>query len=78
MSVTIILTSSFDIHAASYSASDMRQAEKFISSLPVACSGSYITTKQDGTVVINIRCKSSSDSTNGVIEIKNGIVKQVR
>lgn len=56
---------------------DMRQAEQFIDSLPTACSGSYITTKGDGTVVIHLHCRKANESTNGKIEIKDGIVKRI-
>ncbi len=61
-----------------YSDSDMRQAEQFVNSLPAACSSSYITTKSDGTVVIHLKCRKGNDSTTGIIEIKNGVVKKIR
>ena len=64
--------------SVSYSDSDMRQAEQFVNSLPAACSSSYITTKSDGTVVIHLKCRKGNDSTTGIIEIKNGVVKKIR
>lgn len=65
------------LFASASNQNDMRQAEKFIDSLPGACSESYITTKSDGTVVVHLRCRKGNDSTNGRIEIKNGVVKQI-
>jgi hypothetical protein len=58
--------------------SDVQQAKNFLEDLPQpACSGSSAYVKSDGTVVINVRCSGNNQSTNGTIEIKDGIVKNV-
>jgi SH3-like domain-containing protein len=57
---------------------DMQQAQTFIDSLPSACSNSYISSKSDGTVVVHVLCRRGTDSMNGLIEIKNGIVRKIR
>jgi hypothetical protein len=56
---------------------DMQQAKTFLNSLPAACSNSYISSKNDGTVVIHVLCRKGSEPTNSLIEIKNGIVRHI-
>lgn len=78
--ITVCILSTIMIRQviASYNESDMRQAEQFIQSLPQACSNSYITTKKDGTVVINLNCRKGSNTTVGTIEIKNGVIRRIK
>ena len=56
---------------------DLHQAEKLLSQLPPACGSSYMSTESDGTAVVYIVCRGSGKSMNGVIEIKDGIIKKV-
>lgn len=60
--------------------SDVAQAEKFFKDLPNACSGSYAYASDDGTVNIRVICIGStkSESIDGLITIKNGVVTQVK
>ena len=59
---------------------DLRQARDFISKLPEACRNSRYAETTDGTVVINILCDKNERSAgmDGILEIKNGIVKKIR
>jgi len=67
-----------DINAQSASPSDVKQANQFISSLPPACKNSSMTTKADGAVAIRILCEGNGQSSDGLIEIKNGVVTKIR
>lgn len=57
---------------------DIRQAEKFLSSLPEACIKSYRTTNNDGSISLYILCNGNGQSTDGLIVIKNGVVTKIR
>jgi len=57
---------------------DMKMAEKFIKDLPDACSDSYVTVREDGTVVIRLICANLSNAMSGLITIKDGIVREVK
>lgn len=65
-------------NAAKANPSDVSQAEKFLADLPPACSASYASVADDGTVNIRIICNGSGKSTNGSISIKNGLVTQAQ
>lgn len=60
--------------------SDVAQAEKFLKDLPDACSKSYAYASDDGTVTVKIICIGStkSQSMDGLIKIKDGVVTQVK
>lgn len=57
---------------------DVRQAKEFLASLPLACMQSRIAAAVDGTVRIQIACRDASKSMDGTVEIKNGIVTNMR
>lgn len=57
---------------------DVRQAKQFLADLPPACSGSRASASRDGTVTIRLSCVGSSNSMNGSIKIKNGIVTEIQ
>ena len=57
---------------------DLRQARELISGLPSACKKSRVSSLLDGTVSINISCEGNDLSMEGVVEIKDGIVKAIR
>ncbi|NCD09851.1 MAG: hypothetical protein EOL98_10565 [Negativicutes bacterium] len=59
--------------------SDVAQAERFLNSLPDACSGSYAHANSDGAVVIRLICigNSVAKSTDGTIIIKDGKTTQI-
>lgn len=59
-------------------ASDVRQAEQFLTSLPAACSGTSASAASDGTITIELKCSGSSQSLNGLIRIKDGVVTDIR
>ncbi|MCM2284368.1 MAG: hypothetical protein NDI81_06280 [Desulfobacula sp.] len=71
-------TKVLDAHKAN--PSDVAQAEKFLRDLPNACSGSYAYASSDGTVNIRVICIGSTktESMDGLIAIKNGVVTQVK
>ncbi|MGD9733588.1 MAG: zinc ribbon domain-containing protein [Desulfamplus sp.] len=60
--------------------SDVAQAEKFLKDLPDSCSKSYAYASDDGTVTVKIICMGStkSQSMDGLIKIKDGVVTQVQ
>ena len=58
--------------------SDVTQAETFLAELPAACSESHGYASKDGTVNIRIICNGSSNSMNGLISIKNGVVTKIQ
>ena len=71
----------FDVHNAnsqSANPSDIQQGNSFLASLPPACKNSSMSTKSDGTVVVRILCEGNGQSTDGLIEIKNGVVKKIK
>lgn len=58
--------------------SDIMQAKQFLSSLPKpSCDQSSMSVAKDGTIIIYVKCRGNGQATNGRIEIKNGIVKEV-
>lgn len=57
---------------------DLRQAKKFLSGFPSACDSSSFNVASDGTVNVYIKCRNTVQSTSGVIEIKNGVVRDIR
>lgn len=57
---------------------DVNEAEKFLSQLPPACSNSRALALSDGTVSIRIVCAGGEKSMDGMVEIRNGIVKNIR
>jgi hypothetical protein len=57
---------------------DLSEAKKFLAGLPPACSNSYASASNDGTVKIRILCDSGDKSMDGIIEIKDGIVKKIQ
>jgi len=73
-----VTTSESDSTTLLRKARDVQQAQTFIDSLPSACSNSYLSSKSDGTVVVHVLCRKDSDSTSGLIEIKNGIVRKIK
>lgn len=68
----------FAASAEAANPADLREAKQFLARLPPACKDSYITERSDGTVVIHISCTSSSDSMEGLVEIKDGVVTGIR
>lgn len=56
---------------------DIRDAERFLSSLPRACAGTGYQVAPDGTVVIRLSCHSPEKSLVGVVEIKDGVVRKI-
>lgn len=71
-------TKVLDAHKAN--SSDVARAEKFLRDLPKPCSGSYAYASDDGAVNIRVICIGStkSESMDGLITIKNGVVSQVK
>ena len=65
-------------NSQSPSSDDVREANNFLSQLPPACSNSYSNNLPDGTVSIRIICSGNNKSVDGLVEIKNGIVKRIR
>jgi hypothetical protein len=57
---------------------DVREANNFLSQLPPACSNSRANNLPDGTVSIRIICSGNNKSVDGLVEIKNGIVRRIR
>lgn len=56
--------------------SDIQEAKKFLREIPSACSGNY-SVKADGTIVIRVKCTGNNQSMDGIIEIKDGVVKNI-
>ncbi|WP_145961263.1 hypothetical protein [Salinisphaera sp. LB1] len=65
-------------NASNANQSDVAQANKFLASIPSACSRSYAYALADGTIKIRVICSGNGDSMDGVIEIKNGMVTRVK
>jgi hypothetical protein len=66
-------------NAAYASREDVREAKKFLASLPDACSsGSHASASRDGTVTIRFSCEGNNKSMSGSIKIKDGIVTDVQ
>ena len=79
MFVSTIAFADSKVRDASYAnRSDVVQAEKFLESLPEACSASYAYASTNGTVNIRLICKDSGKSTDGLVTIKNGVVTQIK
>jgi hypothetical protein len=78
--VTSVVASNKVLDAHKANPSDVAQADKFLKNIPEACSRSYAYASDDGTVNIRIICISStkSESMDGLITIKNGVVTQVK
>jgi ribosomal protein L37E len=57
---------------------DIHEAEEFLSQLPPACSSSNAQALSDGTVSIRIVCRGGDKSMDGLVEIKDGIVRKIR
>lgn len=55
---------------------DVRQAVSFISQLPPACDKTSAYASPDGTVNIRLLCESPDNFVDGLLEIKNGVVKK--
>lgn len=64
--------------ASRASREDVRQAEKFLAQLPPACADSQAYASKDGTVNIRLACAKDGKVINGVVQIKDGIVKNVQ
>jgi hypothetical protein len=70
---------SSNIHNEEYASSnDAKQARAFLADLPPACSNSSAYARTDGTVVISINCRSTDNSMDSTVEIKDGIVNEIR
>ncbi len=79
LSASTIAFAADRVKNASYAnSSDVAQAEKFLDSLPGACSKSYAYASTNGVVNIRIICKGSGQSMDGLITIQNGVVTQVK
>jgi hypothetical protein len=59
-------------------ASDVAEAEKFLASLPDACSMTRAFATSDGTVHIRILCNGSGKAVDGLVSIRNGIVTNIK
>ena len=71
--------SSTGVENAHYaSSSDVRQAKDFLSDLPVGCRNSSASASVDGTVTINLRCSNAEQSLNSIMQIKDGIVTNIK
>ena len=58
--------------------SDVAQANRFLTELPSACSGSYTTIAADGSVNVHIACDRNGKKMDGLVVIKDGKVTQIR
>ncbi|TVO64189.1 hypothetical protein [Denitromonas ohlonensis] len=58
--------------------SDIIQAERFLTGLPSECSSSYWYPAADGTVNIHVLCGGTRLSMDGLVAIKDGMVRKVR
>ncbi|MDY7096188.1 MAG: zinc ribbon domain-containing protein [Acidobacteriota bacterium] len=58
--------------------SDVRQAEEFLAALPPACGQTTASAGSDGTITIELKCSGSSQSLNGLVRIKDGVVTDIR
>lgn len=80
--LTLLLAHAFALagvkDAANAKASDVAVAERFLSSLPAACSSSYAYASSDGTVHIRTICSGNGKAMDGLISIKDGLVTKVR
>ena len=56
---------------------DVVEAETFLAKLPPACAETHAYASRDGTVSIRIICVKDGKTTNGLLVIKNGIVKSI-
>lgn len=80
ITATNVFASTKVLDANQANPSDVAQAENFLRDLPAACSGSHAYASSDGTVNIRVICIGStkSESMDGLITIKNGVVTQVK
>ncbi len=80
VTATSVFASNKVLDAHKANPSDVTQAEKFLKDLPKPCSGSYAYASADGAVNIRVICIGStkSESMDGLIAIKNGVVTQVK
>jgi hypothetical protein len=59
-------------------ASDVAEAEKFLSTLPPACSMSRAYAGVDRTVHVRIVCAGSGKAVDGSVSIRNGVVTDIK
>ena len=76
--VVILITSMPAIAGSHAKASDIKQAQEFLSSLPTACSKSVIRITDDGSVKIGMLCIQGQKRVDGLIVIKDGVETRIR
>lgn len=57
---------------------DARAAIQFLEGLPAACQKSHARAEPNGTVVIRVLCEGNDKSLDSTVEVRNGIVTEVR